>query len=61
MNTIQPQYKNTDDFQSYIDNEFRSVLNVLHMNLQNPDLLKEAAARALGWGTYGELNFWQNP
>ncbi|MAE20472.1 hypothetical protein CMK12_16380 [Candidatus Poribacteria bacterium] len=59
MNTIQPQYKNTDDFQSYIDNEFRSVLNVLHMNLQNPDLLKEAAARALGWGTYGELNFWQ--
>ena len=54
-----PEYKNTDDFNHYMDNAFSDVLNVLKLNIKNKSLRQEAAARALGWGQFGELHFWQ--
>lgn len=50
-----PEYKNTDDFNHYMDNEFSDVLNVLKLNIKNKSLRQEAAARALGWKQFGEL------
>lgn len=52
---MQGNYISIADFEQYKKNEAASALAVLDMNLRNPNLLNQAAARMLGFSSYEAL------